>query len=366
MLQTPVFARVALACLLALLTAGPLGGCSNAPKLRIVTDPPGARVVVMNEATGRTVRVARNQRIQGSSTFRADFGKTGLVTYRLTAIPPAEAIRSHRETTIVLDRDLFRLQPIGTDRTKEMLVRLDGGQRPPPVDMTIRFKSVRVIFPADQAGRAAGPAVSNEWDDLVAGIEAEVRTGGSLRALEQLLAQMKEIGIPDQRYLSDERNDELTSDGQLIRFYDVPLIIRLENLAPINDLAEKIARIGGGTGRGGVVVPEFMPVSAEINYQTTFVNSRVTITVSGIAPLGARVFLYGTDFDEPVEVQRQGTTTEWSQTVRVRPRQRYIYGFSFERVGATNLRKAFRIDIFSQRTEEIPVASFERLRRDEP
>lgn len=357
--------RLGLVGVLVLLVVGPLSGCSTGPKLRVVTDPPGARLTVINEATGKRVRVARNQGVPGSSTFRANFGKTGLVTFRITAIPPAEAIRSHRETTIFLDRSLFRLQPVGRDGVKEMLLRLDGGQRPPPVNMTVRFKSVRVVFPDDGNGRAGGPPISNEWNDLVSGIRAEVRQGGALAALEQLLRQMEAIRIPDEQYLSDERNDELV-DGRLMRFYDIPLTIRLENLSPINDLSEKITRVSGRRLAGNANVPEFTPVSAEINYQTTFVEGRLTITVSGIAPIGARVFVYGTDFDEPIEVRRDGTRTAWSQTVRVQPRQRYIYGFSFEPVGATNLRKAFRIDIFSQETEEVPVPEFERLRRTQP
>lgn len=346
-----------------------LAGCQSGRAVRVLVSPPEADLTVTRAEDGRRVPVKTDRDRPGVYTARLDFREDDRepASYTVTALPRGETATNHRSRSVRVDADLYRTLPEGDD-ARLLAIELPPTRELPPVMVRIRFSGVRVTFPldaSDDSGSEAGAApIKNEWDDIRAGIRAELAEARRpMPDLEHVLEAMEAVELPDVRY---ETGNEARLRDRVTRFYTVPLEILMPSLEPATDLVQKIAAVSGryvdGAG-AGVSVPEFTPVDASIEFRTTFVDSLLSITVEGVAPIGARVYLFDHATGERFAVDREAVSTKWAAPFSVAPGRRYIYGISEETVNGAVLNKAFRIDIFTQTTEEIPFSQLERLRR---
>lgn len=363
----PQHPRILSALTLAALVLG--AGCSTGQKLQILASPADADLTVTRAEDGRRVSVRPVRDRPGVFTARLDFKPNAQepASFTVTALPRGETATSHRSRSVRVDTDLYRTLPEGKDM-RLLAIEMPPARTLPPVMMRIRFSGVRVTFPlsrsGDSAGEISGEPIKNEWEDIRAGIRQELAEArGPMPDLQHVLDEMERIDLPDVRF---ETGNEARLRDRVTRFYTVPLEVLMPSLEPATELVSKIAGISGryvdGSG-AGVSVPEFTPVDASIEFRTTFVDSLLSITVEGVAPIGASVYLFDHETEERFLVERESVATAWAAPFSVAPGRRYIYGISEETVNGAVLNKAFRIDIFTQRTEEIPFSQLERLRR---
>lgn len=363
MRRIPPIARPAFALsllLVGLLTGLP--GCSTGSRLTLYTAPTDAEITVVRQRDQRRIPVRPDRNDPG--TFRTSllFERNGRAseTYTVLARPLGTTAQSHRGRSLVIDADLYRSMQEGTAGDRFMLIELPPARSLPPINMRLKFSGVRVTFPLS----GGSEPLTNEWEQIRAGIKQELELAREPDPeLRRVLDAMNGIELPDTRF---ETGTEVRLQDRVTRFYTVELEVVLPSLEPVTRLVSRIAAVSGqhidGAGpiRG---VPEFTPIDAAVEFRTTFVDSMLSITVEGVAPIGARVHLFAHDTGDPVEVDRTPGSTHWTKPFQVAPRRRYIYGYSEESVNGAALQKAFRIDIYNQATEEIPFSQLERLQR---
>jgi hypothetical protein len=112
------------------------------------------------------------------------------------------------------------------------------------------------------------------------------------------------------------------------------------------------------TAVGGQRV-EFRPTDLRLTYSTDFIEAGVTTEVVGFAESKAEVYILpDPSGDREVLVKEVGPTT-WRQRYRLSPGQQWIYGYvAPRRDDGTGMRRYFRINIFTQRQENITEAMF--------
>ncbi|MEM1331288.1 MAG: hypothetical protein AAGG07_12075 [Planctomycetota bacterium] len=354
--------------LLAPVLLGGLVGCSTSQTVIVRTDPPDATLAAVETLSGKAV--SARQVAPGEFRVRVQFGDEDPKRYTLTATPEPGS-RTHREAEVKLDSSRYAGLPTIEGSTRLLEIDLPPLRSLPPVRMQIGFENVRRTYRRLADGTLSIAPVRDEWRDITEGLRAElaeITDEDEAAGLRAVLAEMERVKLDDGSYTPEQE----TLGNRVTQLYDITLNVVLKGQEPVADLTERIAALSGRTLDGGprrdgtlTTVPEFTPVRASITYRTTFIDSLLSIRVTGIAPIGAKVWLFGQDDGQRLEVERDGLSSRWSREVRVRPGRRFIYGVSEELVNGAPLNKAFRINIFSQETEEVPFAELDQLRERE-
>jgi hypothetical protein len=107
---------------------------------------------------------------------------------------------------------------------------------------------------------------------------------------------------------------------------------------------------------------KYLRASADLAYASNYVMAGLEIVLRGITDPHAlvSVYLHNGKTAQP-EVDPAG---RWAVTLKVAPDRRFIYGYTVEK--NTDVKKYFRIDIFSQVQQDVGSDEFESLRKREP
>lgn len=336
-----------------------LAGCTTTSAIVVATRPASA-VVSVSEVPGN-VPVGLTRELAGQR-FPVRFDTLPGVSYRVRARPIGDDSRMFKELELVVDAQAYaRLAPLDTaGKVRRLDLDLARETSSDPLMMTFEFKGVR--------RKVSGTTVTfDEWDQMRSGMRRSLTARYGSGATPTYVRRFLTALDAAQPTLQKQEGDP-TFGGVSTRLYTYTFAVEVEDLADVGALTREIADLGTRSGGAGESIPEFRAINATISYATSFVDSRLTVMIEGIAPAAARVFIYDHDSATPREVKRTtpGELT-WKTEFSVAEGRRYVYGYSEEDVGGRRLRKSFRIDIFAGgRQTEIPTSRFEDLRATEP
>jgi hypothetical protein len=363
-----------------LLAAWMLGGCGPEPfRLRVETTPEADVVVRQNG------RLVRRERGMGGDVFRLDFeGVSSRSPYIVEATPFGTAASRFDVTTRSVDRGDYLRLPFrsNSDENRNMrLLEFPLQEHSPEnlLQVTLVFENVRRVFDSVESAPRSGAIPSyDEWAEIRRGVEQvlmdlvtekERQETGNRFAVSPYGESASRLRDDVQRIINEMTTAQGTQTGDDVRLpgtatatrlYRYEIQAELSSIQRANEIAEAIARFGAlrQTAVGGQRV-EFRPTDLRLTYSTDFIEAGVTTEVVGFAESKAEVYILpDPSGDREVLVKEVGPTT-WRQRYRLSPGQQWIYGYvAPRRDDGTGMRRYFRINIFTQRQENITEAMF--------
>jgi hypothetical protein len=206
--------------------------------------------------------------------------------------------------------------------------------------VVLRFQNVRTFVEPD------GKPGESEWD-VLNGIARRFHVQNNIFGIE---------------YEQASQNAADSPPGVMLRDYTVRLVVAdLKDIARIEqEVVQAANRPIGRTGERA----QFGLSGVTMDFRGAYVSASIAIEVFGRVDPGSRVFVYPHGTTSPVEAVVNAAGS-WNVRVQVREGADYIYGYA-SHPRSPNVRKCFRVNIYTRQNEPVIADEFDRLRSQQP